>query len=92
MAGSPQHATLVANTVLEVDFDRDYTRVEVVNVDGPAAIYFRTDGVAPVVGATGCHVLPATICSIEVDVVFDGPTAVKLISTGTPKVSVRGIA
>lgn len=91
MAGSPQHTTLVADTVTTVTFDQDFARIEVVNVDGAAAVYFRIGSTDPVVAATGSHVLPAAICAMEIDVHTSGPTVVKLISPGTPKVSVRGL-
>lgn len=89
MAGSPQHVTLVANTVATLTFDSDAGEVEVLNVDGADAVYVRTDGVAPVVGGTGCDVLPAAIGFVRLKVSTDGPTVVKLISAGTPKVSVK---
>lgn len=88
-ATSPQHFTLTANTPTTATFDVDYAAVEVLNVDGSAEVYFTADGTAPTIGGTGCHVLPAAIGAVEVRVNMDGPTVVKLISTGTPKVSVR---
>lgn len=91
MAGSPQHVTLVAATVSTLTFDRDFDRVEVLNVDGASAVYFRLDGVDPVVGATSCHVLPAAIGAVEVEPPSNANTEVRLISSGTPKVSVRGL-
>jgi hypothetical protein len=91
MAGSPQHATLVADTVTTMTFDQDFTRIEVVNVDGAAPVYFRIGTTSPTVEGIGSHVLPAAICSVEVDVFTADATVVKLISTGTPKVSVRGL-
>lgn len=90
MAGSPQHVTLVASTVSTVTFDEDFGMVEVTNVDGAAPVYFRMDGTAPVIAATGTHVLPAAIGSLEVAPKTTGVTVVKLISSGTPKVSIRG--
>ena len=91
MAGSPQHATLVAAAVTTLTFDEDYGVVEVLNVDGAAAVYFTVDGSAPAVAQTGSHVLPAAIGGVEIEPVTSGVTVVKLISAGTPKVSVRGI-
>lgn len=91
MAGSPQHATLVANTVTTLTFDTDFRHVEVTNVDGAAAVYFRFDGTAPTVEGTGCHVLPAAVGSVEIEPRTAGVTVCKLISSGTPKVSVRGV-
>lgn len=91
MAASPQHATLVASTVTTLTFNVDFNRVEVLNVDGAAEVYFTMDGTAPTVGGTGCHVLPAAIASCEAEPTTSGATVVKLISSGTPKVSVRGL-
>jgi hypothetical protein len=91
MAGSPQHVTLTANTVATVTFDVNYARVEVCNVDGTAEVYFSVTGAAPTVAGTGSHVLPAAIGALEVLDETTGNTVVKLISTGTPKVSVRGL-
>lgn len=89
MAGSPFHATLVANVVTTLTFDYDAGEVEVLNVDGAAAVYVRTDGVAPTVRGTGCDVLPAAIGVVSLKVRTDGPTVVKLISAGSPEVSVK---
>jgi hypothetical protein len=91
VAGSPQTATLVANVVTTLTFDQDFNLVEVLNVDGAAEVYFRLDGTAPVVGATSNFVLPAAIGAVEVEPPSNTNTVVKLISTGTPKVSARGI-
>lgn len=96
MAGSPLHATLVANTPTTLTLDRNYLRIDVCNVDGAAAVYFTVDGRTPAVAATGSFVLPAAICSMELSPRDDGDThtgntVVKLISTGTPKVSVAGL-
>lgn len=91
---NPQHATLTANTVSTFTLDWPAHLVEIVNVDGAgsAAVYVSLDGTAPTVAGAGFHVLPGTIGSVEV-----GPTAsggirtVKVISSGTPAVSVRVI-
>ncbi len=92
MAVSPAHATLVADTVTTITFDANFGRVEVLNVDGAAAVYFRVDGTAPTVAGAGSHVLPAAIGSLEIaDQTSGQNTVVKLISAGTPKVSVRGL-
>lgn len=91
MTVSPQHATLVASTVATMTFDEDFREVEVSNVDGGAIVYFRFDGVAPVVAAAGTYVLPAAIGSVRLKPKTSGATVVKFISAGTPKVSVRGV-
>lgn len=91
MAGSPQHTTLVANTVATITFDTNYGRVEVLNVDGVAEVYVSTDGTTPTVAGTGFEVLPAAIGWSEFTDRTNGNTVVKLISAGTPKVSVKGL-
>ncbi len=62
---------------------------EVVNLDGAAEIYFTVDGTTPTVGGDNCIALPATISSVEVKEEISGDASIKLISAGTPKVSVR---
>lgn len=95
------HGTLVANTVAtaSVTADSDIqvsnvateqsTKVEVLNRDGTAEIYFTVDGTTPTVGGTGCYVLPAAIGAYSVEGVR-GSVTVKLISAGTPAYSVIG--
>lgn len=85
-----EHATLVASTVKTITLDAQYGRIEVVNVDGAAIVYFTVDGSTPTVAGDGTLVLPAAIGGWEGAPDSDNPTVVKLISTGTPKVAVRG--
>jgi hypothetical protein len=103
MAAGPLHATLVANTVTTLTLDLPdpsgsvtsfatppKARVGVISLAGGAEVYFTVDGSTPTVGGNGCHVLPATISALEVDDGTPGPTStIKLISAGTPRVSVR---
>lgn len=92
MAGSPQHSTLVASTVATFTFDSNYGRVEVMNVDGAAAVYVSTTGTNPTVAGTGFDVVPAAVgAAVELVDQTSGNTVVKLISAGTPQVSVRGL-
>lgn len=92
MAASPQTATLVAATVTTLTYDQDFPEVEVMNVTGSAAVFVRFDGVNPTVGGAGCHVVPATAgATITRKPRTSGNTVVKLISSGTPQVSARGI-
>lgn len=91
MAGSPQHATLVASTVTTITFDAQaFNRIEVVNVTGTASVYFTVNGDTPVVKATGTHVVTAGVGHAkELPEESLGRVAtVKLISTGTPDVCV----
>jgi hypothetical protein len=94
------HGTLEADAVMTVivNWTRDISPqeqpnadVEVINVDGAAAIYYRFDGNAPSVEGDDCHVLPAAICGRPHRMRSVLPVTVKLISNGTPKFSVRGV-
>lgn len=92
MAVSPQHATLVAATVATLTFDIDFPEIEVTNVDGADIVYFRCGGTAPTVAGAGSYVVHATKgAAVTIRPQTSGPTVVKLISAGTPKVSARGI-
>jgi hypothetical protein len=90
MTASPAHGTLAADTVTTITFDEVYNQVEVLNVDGAAAIYVTADNTTPTVEGNGCNVLPAAIGGLVIASPTT-PTTVKLISAGTPKVSVRGV-
>lgn len=82
--------TLVAATEDKVTFDRDCSTVEVVG-DGTAAIYFTTDGSAPVAGANNSYeLLAGGIMARQEEVRTAGDTVVRLISAGTPKYNVTG--
>lgn len=85
-----KHVTLVAATVTPITLAANAARIEVLNRDGVAEVYFTTNGVDPVVGADNTHVLAAAIGALEVaDETSGQNSVVKLISAGTPKVSVR---
>jgi hypothetical protein len=84
--------TLAAGTVDTVTFQRDCNTVEVLSIDGAAAIYFTVDGSTPTVGGANTYLVPAVIGALEVDVPTAGNAVVKLISAGTPSYSVTGSA
>jgi hypothetical protein len=86
-------AALVAATADTVTLDADYTAVEILNRSGSAEIFATVDGgPAPTVGGTNCDVLPAAIGSLTIDASAYGvPTVVKLISSGTPTYTVKGL-
>jgi hypothetical protein len=93
MANPLAPVTLTADTVATFTLDGDYDTVEVLNGDGAAEVFFTVDGVAaPTVDGAGCYYLPSAIGSLAVKALRrDGATVIKCISTGTPKVAVRGI-
>lgn len=88
----PQHVTLTAGQVETVTLSVDANRVDVCNVDGAAEVYVTVDGTTPTVGGDGSWVLPAAVGSLELQPRTAGVTVVKLISSGTPKVSVGVIS
>lgn len=88
---NPQHLTLTAATVATFTLDSDFDQVEVTSLDGASRVSFTVNGATPAVDANGSYVLPAAISSLIVNVPTAGATVVKVISAGTPLVSVRGI-
>ena len=82
--------TLVAATVDTVTFPGHVGKVEVLNINGAAAIYFTVDGSTPTVSGANTYALPAAVASREVRAPATGTTVVKLISAGTPTYSVTG--
>lgn len=87
---NPQHVTLTANVVATVIFDVDADLVEILNIDGSAEVWATIDTSTPAVGGNGSWLLPAAVGSIELRPPGTGtaPTTIKLISAGTPRVSV----
>ncbi|MDH2424766.1 hypothetical protein [Sphaerisporangium sp. TRM90804] len=88
---NPIHATLQADVVATITLDRDARKVNVCNVTGTAAVWFTLDGSTPEVEGNGSWVLPAVVSAIDLEPSTAGPTVVKLISEGTPTVSVGAI-
>ena len=89
-----RHGTLTADTVATVTVpDRSFSSIEVMNRDGASEIYFLlnrpNESADPTVGGDDCDVLPGATSTLEIDAPDPGPIAVKLISHGTPKYSVR---
>lgn len=87
-----QTVTLVGAAVSTVTMNRDYEYIEVINVTGSAEVYFTVTGVNPTVGGNDCECLPAVANARQTVRAFGtAAQAVKVISTGTPKVTVRGV-
>lgn len=67
--------------------------MRVINVSGSAAVYFRTDGIAPTVQGNDTYVLPGVAGAyLDVDVPNRGVLpSIYLISSGTPVVGVLAL-
>ena len=79
---------LAAGTVDTFSFADDVTQVAITNMTGTAAIYFTVDGTTPEVAGKKSRLVPAAIAQVEIEPTTSGPTTVKVISSGTPTVSV----
>jgi len=77
--------TLTPSTVTTVTLNGDARSVEVMNLDGAAAIWFTVDGADPTVNGADEYALPAAISSRPVKSPASGTTVIKLISSGSPR-------
>ncbi|GGM75644.1 hypothetical protein GCM10012275_52930 [Longimycelium tulufanense] len=84
--------TLSANVETDVQFADDLVAVEVLSHDGAAAVYLTVDGSAPAVEGDNCHVLPAVVGAIQLEPPTYTGTRVRMISAGTPTLSVMRMA
>jgi hypothetical protein len=75
-------------SVATVDLGQDANEVRVVNRNGTAEIYFRVDGLDPIIGGDDTFVLPAQIGSLTVQTRGTSNVVVKLASTGAATFSV----
>jgi hypothetical protein len=83
------HGTLTAATVATVTLDADYANVEVRN-RGTDEIFFTVDGTDPTVEGADTEVVPGNSAH-QVPALQRNTTDVKMISSGTPKYTVRGL-
>lgn len=79
---------LVANVEEKFTFATSLDEVEVTS-SGDDTAYFTVDGSAPEIDGDKSHRLPRVPSSRTVDVPGDGPTVVRVISSGTPMISVQ---
>lgn len=80
---------MVANVEDNVMFFENPTEVEIVS-DGAAKIYVTTDGTAATVAGDNTYIIPA-IAGVRTIRHWDPTAAVRLISPGTPTVSVTRV-
>ncbi len=80
---------LVANTEQVFRFEDNTDTVEIVNMTGSAPIYFTVDSEeTALVAGKKMHLIPAAVTSVEFPSFGQRSTVVRLISPGTPTVSV----
>lgn len=86
----PTHVTLTAATVATVTVNGNFSCLHLLNQTASTVVYARGDGTNPTVAGDQCWpVLPvAEGTCVSVAPAVDGTTSVKLISSGTPTVSV----
>jgi hypothetical protein len=90
MQTAVRHGALTANTVATVALPIDADTVEVVN-RGDADIFFTINGTVPTVDGNDVEIVTAGT-ALEIDRRAAGNVTVKLVSTGTPDYTVRGVA
>jgi len=89
MQTAVRHGALTAATVATVALPLDADTIEVLN-HGDVALYFRIDGTNPTVDGNDAEIVPAGT-ALEVNRKAAGNASVKIISSGTPAFSVRGV-
>lgn len=88
------HGTLVANTMTTVTLTANHNEVEVIHRGGAGAadIFFTVDGANPTVNGEDTDVAPNGVGQrTQVGAYKKQNTVVKLISSGTPAYTVRGL-
>lgn len=90
--GDTETVTLVANTVSTVTLDGNYSSVIIVKHGDSAAAWVGMDGDVPTVAGAGC--IPLLPGSGERQITSEGQaaTVAKVISTGTPVITVMGVS
>lgn len=83
--------TLTADAADTVTLEGRVEAIEVVNLNGSAAIYFTTDGSEPEVEGAATHEIPAASGVRVVNIGGKDNVEVKLISDGTPVYSVARV-
>jgi len=79
---------LAASTVDTVTFSDNVGAVQIVT-DGSAAVYYTIDGTTPTVAGANTFMIPAALSVDERSMPNFGSDVVKLISAGTPTLSVQ---
>jgi hypothetical protein len=87
----PNYYGQLASTDIDtITTENPVPSIWIVNRDGSAEIFYRTDGEAPAVGNAACGFIPAAITAVEIQTSDDAATEVQLISSGTPKYAIVG--
>lgn len=78
---------LAADVVDTVTFGDNVKAVQIIS-DGAAAVYYTVDGSTPTLGGANCYMIPA-VAAVDERVMNTSSDVVKLISSGTPVLSVQ---
>jgi hypothetical protein len=80
--------TLTAASEDTFTFDTDLDQIEITNHGGIHPVYYTTDGTPATVAGRNTRILPAGWHTARVRPYTTGPTVVRVISAGTPTISV----
>ncbi len=87
-----KHVTLVGGVVSTVTLETNAGRIEVLNRDGTAEVWFTTDKTIPVAEADDIHILPQAVTAVEVSDETSGENStIKLLCAIAQRVSVRAL-
>jgi hypothetical protein len=81
------NVTLTPNVVESFRFPDNVAQLEILS-DGASDIYFTVDGTTPTIGHPKSYRIQSVMGSTIMTPTASGPTFVKMISEGTPNVSV----
>ncbi len=88
----PKYVTLQANVTATVTFPIDLGKIEILNIDGDDEIWIAFgDGGDVTPMSEGTYVLPSIIGYLTTDPETSGPTIVRLKSSTSQRVGVRGL-
>lgn len=80
--------TLTAATVDTITIEGSNDPIELLS-DGAASVFYTLDGSTPTVRGANCRQLPAFPSAVTKSPRYSGSLVVKLISAGTPTISVQ---
>ncbi len=87
-----KHVTLAGGVVSTVTLETNAGRIEVLNRDATAEVWFTVDGTTPTAEADDVHLMPVGNSTVEVSDETSGQNSViKLLCAVAQRVSVRAV-